>query len=80
VSGEVIVKTVHWRRYGYCLGPVCRRAFARHGLDFRSFVRNGISADVLEATGDAMAVRIARLVRAEVEAATDSAAEAEAQP
>jgi hypothetical protein len=74
VSGEVIVKTVHWRRYGYCLGPVCRRAFARHGLDFRSFVRNGISADLLEATGDAMAIRIARLVRQEAEA------EAEAQP
>jgi hypothetical protein len=71
---EVIVKTVHWRRYGYCLGPVCRRAFARHGLDFRSFVRNGISADLLEATGDAMAIRIARLVRQEAEA------EAEAQP
>jgi hypothetical protein len=34
-----------------------RAFFARHGLDWRAFIRDGIAADALLATGDAMAAR-----------------------
>ena len=32
--------------------------FRRHGLDWRGFVRNGIDAQVLEATGDGLALAL----------------------
>jgi hypothetical protein len=40
------------------------RAFAeRNGLDMRQFAREGIDAEVLLATGDAMAVKMVDYVR-----------------
>ncbi len=40
------------------------RAFAkRHGLDYARFRREGLPASVLEATGDAMALKLVRMVR-----------------
>lgn len=44
-------------RSGFC-GRGARRWFARHGLDWTDFLRNGISSDVLERTGDAMALAL----------------------
>lgn len=35
-----------------------RAFFKRHGLDWSDFIRNGIDASVLEATGDAMALKV----------------------
>lgn len=41
------------------------RAFCRrHGIDLAAFLRDGIDADVLEATGDALAIAAARRARA----------------
>jgi len=48
----------------YC-APGVRSFFARHRLDLRTFVREGLPASVIEATGDAMALRAAELARAE---------------
>ncbi|MCG6560758.1 hypothetical protein MB818_21345 [Ruegeria sp. 1NDH52C] len=31
--------------------------FARHGLDWQAFLREGVDAEVLAATGDALAMR-----------------------
>lgn len=45
------------RRRGFCRGQA-RVWFQAHGLDWREFVRNGIPAHVLEATGDALAVAL----------------------
>ena len=42
-----------------------RAFFLRHGLDWSEFLRNGIAADKMEATGDAMAVGLARKAREE---------------
>jgi hypothetical protein len=42
------------RRPGFCLRGA-RAWFERHGLDFRAFVREGIDAELLLATGDGMA-------------------------
>lgn len=40
-----------------------RRWAARIGLDWAAFVRDGIPADDLERTGDAMAIKLAGYVR-----------------
>lgn len=40
-----------------------RAFFMRHGLDFADFVVNGIPAERLEATGDAMAIRVCEVAR-----------------
>jgi len=39
---------------------------ARHGLSWQSFLANGIDAETLEATGDALALRVVALARARV--------------
>lgn len=46
----------------YCANGA-RRWFARMGLDWAAFVRNGIDADALVATGDAMAIKLVEQVR-----------------
>jgi hypothetical protein len=35
-----------------------REFFISHGLDWSDFLRNGISSEILEGTGDAMAMRV----------------------
>ncbi|MCV2877618.1 hypothetical protein OE699_02030 [Sedimentimonas flavescens] len=39
-----------FRRVGIC--PAARNWFARHGLDWRDFLRNGVELERLRATGD----------------------------
>lgn len=46
------------RRSGVC--PDARHWFARHGFDWRDFVRNGIEAEELLKTGDAIAARVVK--------------------
>ena len=40
-----------------------RAWFVRHGLDFRAFLREGLDAQTLLATGDAMAQRVVDCAR-----------------
>lgn len=50
------------RRLGFCRQG--GRAFAaRHGLDWAAFVRDGIPASTLEATGDGMALEMVAWAR-----------------
>lgn len=42
-----------FRACGIC--PHARHWFAKHGLDWRSFTRNGIEASALRATGEFLA-------------------------
>jgi len=51
------------RRAGICAAGA-RGWFATYGLDFRHFIRNGIEADTLAATGDANALRVIALKQA----------------
>lgn len=51
----------------YC-NPTSRVFFARHGLDWRRFVLEGLPAEDIEATGDAMAIALAAVARARVAA------------
>lgn len=66
---ELIVTMQHVRtvpgfgpRPGYC----CRGSrmwFQRHGLDWAAFLRDGIPADTLLATGDALAIALVEHAR-----------------
>lgn len=45
------------RELGFCVGGT-RTFLERHGLDFKAFLRDGLDASDLLATGDAMAERV----------------------
>ncbi|MDX9861605.1 MAG: hypothetical protein RBS99_11890 [Rhodospirillales bacterium] len=49
------------RACGMCSSGA-RAFFARHGLDWRDFLQNGIDADTVAATGDAMALTVVERV------------------
>jgi hypothetical protein len=40
----------------------------QHGIDWTDFLENGVAAEVLEATGDAMALRLTAFARQRAEA------------
>lgn len=46
---------------------LCRRGarvfFERHGLDWERFLREGLPAEQIEATGDAMALQVVEVAR-----------------
>lgn len=50
------------RRARMCSGGA-RDFFARHDLDWDDFLRNGVPVDRVEATGDAMALKVVEVVR-----------------
>ena len=53
-----------WRAPGYC-AQGGREWFAYYGLDWGAFVRHGIEADAIEATGDALGLHLVAFARAE---------------
>ena len=57
MSRDVIVTIDDVRAAGLCVNGT-RVWFARHDLDFRTFLREGCAAETLLATGDAMALRV----------------------
>lgn len=52
----MIVTYADMRALGYC-SKGAREWFAQNGLDYRQFVRCGLDAETLLATGDAMAMK-----------------------
>jgi hypothetical protein len=63
VNGEqVIVRPDDLHAIGYC-NRGARAWCLRTGLDWAQFVTSGIAAEELEATGDAMAIRLAQHTR-----------------
>lgn len=67
MTEEIIVTTRHVRAAEMCLIPGARNFFARHNLDFRAFVKEGIDAQLLAATGDAMALAVVAIATKEHE-------------
>lgn len=75
---DLIVTTRHLftipgysRRRGFCRGQ-SRAWFERHGLDWRAFVRDGIPAAQMEATGCGLAAALVEWARkCEAEGACD---------
>lgn len=62
MSTQTLITIDHVRAVGLCVNGT-RTWFARQGLDFRSFLRDGLQAEVLLATGDAMALRVVEHAR-----------------
>ena len=62
MSTETVITIDHVRAVGLCVNGT-RTWFARHDLDFRAFLREGLDADTLLATGDAMAQRVVEHAR-----------------
>lgn len=58
----MIIVRSHLDELGYCARGA-RRWFASMGLDWADFVMRGIDAEILLATGDAMAMRLVEHVR-----------------
>lgn len=59
---RLIVLRTDLDELGYCARGA-RRWFARMGLDWSDFVMCGIDAEILLATGDAMALRLVEHIR-----------------
>ncbi len=60
VPKGLIITINDTRLAGHCVSGV-KAWFEDYGLDFRTFIREGISAEKFLATGDALAVRIVEL-------------------
>lgn len=60
----VMVRIKHLRAAGMC-NREPRLFCAAQGWSWAEFVSNGLPAELLEATGDPMAIRVAALARAE---------------
>lgn len=59
---SVKVRMAHIRQAKMC-SRGARDFFKRHGLDWNKFLNEGIDAAKLEATGDAMAIEVAKVAR-----------------
>lgn len=64
MSNVTVITIDHVRAVGLCVNGT-RTWFARHDLDFRGFLRDGLDADTLLATGDAMARRVVDYAQAQ---------------
>lgn len=59
---DPVVTLSDMRGMGYC-NRGAREWFLRKGLDWNSFRKEGLRASLLEQTGDAMAIRLCKVVR-----------------
>lgn len=59
---DPIVRIEHLREAGICLAGA-RRFATKMDFDFRDFLKNGLPASVLEATGDHFALTVAEIAR-----------------
>lgn len=61
-SDRVIVRMEHVRAARMC-SRGARAFFARHNLDWQTFIKDGLPAEVIAATGDAMALQVVEAAR-----------------
>ena len=59
---QVKVTMLHVRKAGMC-SRGARAFFERHGLDWTAFLKEGLDAEIIEATGDAMALQVVEVAR-----------------
>lgn len=62
----MIVTMRHVRQAKMC-SRGARAFFDRHGLDWLEFLRSGVAAEKLIATGDAMALKVVEVARGRIE-------------
>jgi hypothetical protein len=58
----IIVKMSHVRQAHMCSRGT-REFFNRLGLDWQTFIKDGLPVEVIEATGDSMAMQVAEVAR-----------------
>lgn len=61
---DLIVTVEHLRKAGLC-SRGARQWFAYTGLDYADFLKNGIPASRVEATNDALGMRVLKIARDE---------------
>jgi hypothetical protein len=61
-TDPVIVTMAHVRQAKQCRKGA-RAFFDRHGLDWDKFRTEGLPAELIESTGDAMAMRVVEIAR-----------------
>ena len=61
-EAPVLVRMAHVRAARQC-SRGARAFFARHGLDWQRFLREGLPVEQIEATGDAMALKVCEVAR-----------------
>ncbi len=59
---QILVQMSHIRKARMC-SRGARSFFIRHGLDWTAFLHEGVPVEQLEATGDAMALKVAKVAR-----------------
>ena len=64
IQGQKVIGTVQDLRAARLCFQGSRPWLARHGLSWQDFLANGIEAETLEATGDALALRVIAQARA----------------
>ncbi len=62
ISPPILVQMSHIRKARMC-SRGARSFFVRHGLDWTAFLHEGVPVEQLEATGDAMALKVAKVAR-----------------
>lgn len=63
MNEDFVITARELQANGFCAHGV-KLWFAQYGLDFKDYVKNGIPASVLLATGDALGERAVESVRA----------------
>ena len=61
-EASVIVNMSHVRQCKMC-SRGARVFFERHGLDWQEFIKNGLPSEVIEQTGDAMALQVVKVAK-----------------
>lgn len=62
MSEGVIVKLEDMRALRFC-SRGARDFFQHHGMDWATFIKEGLPAEQFEATGDAMALKVVEVAR-----------------
>lgn len=62
MNNKTVVKMKHVRKARMCSNGA-RSFFEKHGLDWDVFLKEGIDATLLEATGDAMAIAVVKVAK-----------------
>lgn len=62
MTNEVIVNMSHVRQCKMC-SRGARTFFERHNLDWNKFLEEGLPVSIIEATGDAMALEVAKVAK-----------------
>lgn len=63
MTNEVIKITMRDIRAARMCSNGARAFFERHNLDWQKFLKEGLDSDLIEATGDAMALNVVKVAK-----------------